>query len=156
MDKPNSSTQARHDDDASGPCAVHLSSLNLIRFVLPSMPVSVNGIYQVIFSERRVELKPAARTWKTKAKEHMPPWKPSPGASIKIDAHFEFPRHHKNGSLRVKDVSNYLKLLIDAIAERYSFGDHVVTHGSWSCSDSPTERVIVTVSEIGDMPKCQD
>lgn len=121
---------------------------NHVTFTLPSMPVSINSMYNVIFSEKRVELKPQARAWKTKAKERMPPWKITPGASVRIDTHFEFPRQHKNGSLRVKDVSNYLKLLIDAIAERYGFNDNIVTCGSWSSADSEREQVTVTVSEV--------
>lgn len=119
-----------------------------VSFCLPSLPVSVNGLYCVIWSQKRVELKPEARNWKTEAKGKMPPWEHTPGASIRVDAHFEFPRFHKNGRYRIKDVSNLLKLLLDAVAERYGFDDSVIVAGSWSSADSTTERVTVTVTEI--------
>lgn len=121
--------------------------VNSVRFTLPSMPVSVNSLYQIIYSQRRVELKPEARRWKTEAKGRMPQWEHSHNALIQVDAIFEYPRFYKNGKPRIHDVSNLLKLLIDAIAEKYGFDDCFVWAGSWSSRDSKDERVIVTVSE---------
>lgn len=122
--------------------------VNRVSFTLPALPPSVNSLYDIIWSQRRVELKPECRCWKTDAKGRMPPWEHTPGASIRVDAHFEFPRFHKNGRYKIKDVSNLLKLLLDAVAERYGFDDSFVVAGSWSSADSNTERVIVTVTEI--------
>lgn len=132
-----------------GPVEVKVEMLSRIRFTLPSMPVSVNSLYNVIFSEHRVVLKPEARRWKTSAKEAMPPWPHTPGAPVRIDAHFEYKRFYGNGKPRVKDVSNLLKLLIDAVAERYGFNDCLVIAGSWSSADSTRESVTVTVTELG-------
>jgi Holliday junction resolvase RusA-like endonuclease len=105
-------------------------------------------MYGVRWSQRRVELKPAAQHWKDEAKGRMPPWKYAPDAQLRIDVVFSFPRHHGNGRYRRKDASNLLKLLIDAVAERYAFDDSLVTAGSWSSVDGP-EQVQVTVTEIG-------
>ena len=121
---------------------------NLVRFTLPALPPSVNGLYQVIYSQRRVELKPEARRWKTQAKEDMPPWERNPENLLRIDVVFEYPRNFKNGKTRRKDCSNLLKLLIDAVAERYGFDDSLVIEGSWSSKDAAIEYVVVTVSEI--------
>ena len=122
---------------------------NYIHFILPSMPVSVNSLYQVIYSQRRVELKPEARKWKTEAKAQMPRWQYSANAFIRIDVRFECPLSTKNGKPRIRDVANLLKLLIDAVAERYCFDDCLVRAGSWSSVDTKQERVLVTLSEIG-------
>lgn len=120
---------------------------NSIRFVLPSMPPSVNGMYNIIFSQKRVELKPEARKWKSDAKSYMPPRSFAPDSTLRVDVHFACSRFYKNGKLRVYDVSNLLKLLIDAVAERYGFNDARVWSGSWSSTDSDRERVEVVVSE---------
>lgn len=119
-----------------------------IWFVLPALPPSVNSLYDVLWSQRRVELKKRARDWKTEAKSRMPPWEHTAGAEVRVDVHFEFSRTHRNGTYKVKDVSNMLKLLIDAVAERYGFNDCLVTAGSWSSADAPAERVTVTVVEV--------
>lgn len=121
---------------------------NAVRFTLPSMPVSVNGIYQVLFKQHRVELKPEARRWKSEAKQHMPPWKPESGTSfICIDVVFYYNFYGKNGALVEKDTHNYMKLLQDAVAERYDFKDSRVKRCPIDSRHAKKESVVVIVSE---------
>jgi hypothetical protein len=129
------------------------SNNNLIHFTLPALPPSVNGIYQIIWSTRSVELKPECRQWKMKAKEHMPPWRlASESSLVRIDPVFYYNFHFKNGKLKPYDTQNLLKLLIDAIAERYGFKDERVKAGSWDSIDigktGGREQVQVRVMEI--------
>lgn len=121
---------------------------NEIRFMLPSLPNSVNSLYQVIFSQRRVELKPECRRWKSETKSHVPRFEISEGSSVEVNAVFYFPFHYKNGKPRVFDVTNLLKLLLDCIAEKCGFNDFLVRGGSWASVDTDNEQVEVHLREI--------
>lgn len=132
------------NDDGTATLAI----ANHVRFTLPALPPSVNALYQIIYSERRVELKPEVRRWKTAAKERMPPWSlRSPDSLICIDAVFYYDFYHANGNLRDFDTHNLMKALIDAIAERYGFRDKRVKRAPCDSYHSKQERAIVTVSE---------
>ena len=126
----------------------HPDHLNRIRFVLPMLPVSVNSLYNVIFSQRRVELKPECRTWKTKAKQYIPAFKVEDESLIAIHATFAYPWRHKNQRLRKFDSPNLLKLLIDAVSEKIGVDDSRLKAGSWASIDSPNESVTVTLIEV--------
>lgn len=119
-----------------------------VQFVLPSLPMSINALYQIIYSQRKVELKPECRSWKTKAKQYVPVFKVSEGSTLQLDVVFSFPWYHKNGKLRKFDSQNLLKLLIDAVSEKVGIDDSRIKAGSWSSADSTTERVEVTLTEI--------
>lgn len=122
--------------------------INQVRFVLPSLPNSVNSIYQIIYSQRRIELKGECRTWKTKAKQIVPQFTISEGSTVCLDTVFHFPFCYKNGKPRIFDPSNLLKLLQDAVAERCGFNDFLVRSGSWKSIDDSSEYVVVTLTEI--------
>lgn len=122
---------------------------NTVSFVLPSLPTSVNSLYNVIFSQRRVELKPECRLWKSQAKQRIPPFRIQEGSSVEIAAVFYFPFLWKNGKPRVFDASNLLKLLLDAIAEKCGFNDCLIRCGSWQAVDSRDEKVEVKLREVG-------
>lgn len=120
----------------------------VLRFTIPSLPPSVNALYQIIYSQRRVELKPEARRWKSNSKEHVPRFRPREGRLVAVDATFYYPFHYANGKPRVFDAANLLKLMIDCIAEKCGFNDCLVRHGSWSSVDSAVEKVEIILREI--------
>lgn len=122
--------------------------INEVRFTLPSLPVSVNSLYQVIYSQRRVEMKSECRRWKSESKSHVPRFKLADGSSVEIHATYHYPFHYRNGKPRVFDVANLLKLTIDCIAEKCGFNDFLVRGGSWSAVDSRDEKVEVVLREI--------
>lgn len=122
--------------------------VNEVRFTLPSLPVSVNSLYQIIYSQRRVELKPECRLWKSEAKGHVPRFKVGSQSSVSMDIVFYFPFHYRNGKPRIFDVANLLKLTIDTIAEKCGFNDYRVRLGSWASVDSGNEKVEVTLREV--------
>lgn len=122
--------------------------VNSITFTLLCLPPSVNSLYQVIWSQRRIELKPECRLWKSDAKQDMPYWKPqSPVSFICIQAIFYYDFYYKNGNLREFDTANLQKLLIDAIAEKYGFKDSRVKRCPTDSLPARKERTVVTVSE---------
>jgi Holliday junction resolvase RusA-like endonuclease len=110
-----------------------------VTFVLPSLPPSVNSLYQVIYSQRRVELKPEARRWKSDMKQYVPRFKVGEGTELRIDLEFNF-----NYVRRRFDAANLMKLAIDCICEKLGINDKAVRHGSW-CSINNTEREFVQV-----------
>ena len=118
------------------------------RFTIPSLPPSMNALYQIIYSQKRVELHPEARRWKSSAKEHVVRFMPRKGALVGIDATFYYRFYYQNQKPRVFDAANLLKLLIDCIAEKCGFNDCLVRHGSWSSVDSGDEKVEIVLREI--------
>lgn len=122
--------------------------INEVHFTLPSLPVSVNSLYNVIFSQRRVELKNECRVWKSESKRYIPRFQVGEGCSVEIHTVFHFPFHCRNGKPRVFDVANLLKLTIDTIAEKCGFNDFLVRKGSWDSVDSVNEKVEITMCEV--------
>jgi len=132
------------NDDGTATLAI----ANYVRFTLPALPLSVNSLYEIWWSTRQVKLKVDCLRWKTRAKEVMPPWSvQSPDSLICVDALFYYDFYYKNGNLRKVDTQNMMKLLIDAVAERYGFKDERVKKCPIDSRPSKQERAIVTVSE---------
>lgn len=134
------------------PCRVDgkdSSAVAVVRFTIPSLPPSVNSLYQIIYSQRRVELKPEARRWKSDSKGHVPRFTPRKGKLVAVDATFYYRFHYANGKVRVFDAANLLKLMIDCIAEKCGFNDCLVREGSWNSVDDSRERVEITLREVG-------
>ena len=119
-------------------------------FTIPSCPPSVNSNYNIIFSLKRVEMKPECRLWQSKAITYMPTFKPIqtlPGL-LRAEVTFYYPMYSKEGKLKKKDASNMLKLLIDAISNRYGIDDKFVTEGSFKAVDSEQEKTEVILSVL--------
>lgn len=122
--------------------------VNQVRFTLPSLPVSVNSLYQIRYSTKEVFLRPECSTWKSESKKYIPRFKVGEGSSVAIHTIYHFPFHYRNGKPRVFDVANLLKLTIDTIAEKCGFNDFLVRRGSWDAVDSVDEKVEVVLREV--------
>jgi hypothetical protein len=127
--------------------AIEAVTANEVRFTLPSLPVTVNSLYQIRYSTREVFLRPECYRWKSESKRYVPRFKVAQDSSVEIHATYHFPFHYKNGKPRVFDVANLLKLTIDTIAEKCGFNDFLVRAGSWDAVDSTEEKVEVVVRE---------
>lgn len=125
------------------------NAVNEVRFTLPSLPVSVNGLYQIRWTTREVFLKPECYQWKSESKKHVPRFKlVDMNSSVRADLTFHFPFHFRNGKPRIFDAPNLLKLTIDTIAEKCGFNDYRVRLGSWDSIDSTNEKVEVVLREV--------
>lgn len=101
-------------------------------FTIPFLPPSMNAMYNIIFHQRRVELKPEVRLWKTKAKEYIPQLTPHKDSYLfKLDVVFYYNFFYKNEKLKKVDTQNLMKVLIDAVAEKNGIGDEYIKFGSW-------------------------
>ena len=119
-------------------------------FVIPNLPPSVNAVYQIIFAQRRVEMKPEVRRWKTEAKEFIPRLTPLAESHLfKVDAVFFYDFFYKNGKVKVFDTQNLMKVLIDAIAEKNGIGDQYFKFESWESYHMVGREVVeVVVSQV--------
>lgn len=119
------------------------------RFTIPVLPPSVNSLHQIIYAQRRVELKPEIRQWKYRAKEYVPrvQWL-SASSVIRVDTVFHYRMFTSDGKMRVFDTQNVLKPLIDLIAEKQGWNDKRAKAGSWETVDSTDEKVEVVLREI--------
>lgn len=122
---------------------------NCISFTLPSLPMSHNSLYQIIYSQRRVELKEEARRWKSSSKAYVPRFQlRQPTSSIEIVCAFHYPFDYANGRPRRFDASNLLKLTIDTVAEKIGYDDSIFRFGSWAAINDTDEKVTITLREI--------
>ena len=119
----------------------------LVRFVIPSLPPSVNALHNVIWSQRRVELKPEVRAWRSQAKQYIP--RVTLGCSfLRVDVVVHYPFYHANGKLRIFDSHNLLKPLLDVIAEKIGVNDNCMKAGSWDSKNSDNEKVEVILRAL--------
>ena len=125
-----------------------VDTINEVRFTLPSLPVTVNSLYQIRYSTKEVFLRPECYRWKTDSKQHIPRFRIADGSSVEIHATYYYPFHYRNGKPRVFDVANLLKLTIDTVAEKAGFNDFLVRRGTWDAVDSISERVEIVLREV--------
>lgn len=119
-----------------------------VTFTLPSLPVSINALYDIDYRRRRVDLKPTARQWKSANKEYVTRFEIAPTSFLRIDFIFHYPYYTAKNTLRIFDSANLTKLAIDCICERLGVNDARVKSGSWDSVDDPNGKVIVTLTEI--------
>ncbi len=114
----------------------------LMACFIPLAPLSMNAIYQVIFSQRRTQLKPQARFWKTQVKGYIPSLSAMDSQS-KLCLHLSYYHNwfYKNGALRRFDLSNLTKLTVDAICEKVGCDDAQV----WEL----VERKVQSLGKVG-------
>lgn len=116
--------------------------------VIPFLPPSVNSLYSVIYSQRRVEKKPEVRAFCYKAKEYLRAFPVAADSLIRLDLVFAYPFNHSNGKLRRFDSQNMMKILADLVAEKGGWDDSRIKSGSWESVDSENESVTVTLTEV--------
>jgi hypothetical protein len=119
------------------------------RFTIPLAFPSVNALHNIIYSQRKVELKPEIRKWKNDAAVFVPRIALRSDTSIiRVDVVFHYRFHYANGKLRVFDTHNAVKPLLDLIAAKAGFNDLRVKCGSWDSVDSVDEKVEVVLREV--------
>lgn len=95
----------------------------LVSFKLPVLPPSMNQIYQILYNQRRVILKPEVLQYKSQMKMFVPRFEVKQdehlGIALEIHGHFLY----KNGSIKRIDAPNLFKVIVDLIAEKMAFDD---------------------------------
>lgn len=98
-------------------------------FWVPLPGYSMNDLYEILWFQKRTQLKPAARVWKFKFKQAIRkpvpvPWTAQTKFRLAFDFHDQW--YFKNGDYRELDVQNLVKLATDALAEALGFRDRQV------------------------------
>jgi len=121
-----------------------------VSFKIPSLPTSMNKMYQINYNTRKIFMAPDVRLWKSKAKLFMPVWKVEEdwlyNVSLKFIGNFLF----KNGKVRKIDLQNLVKVVIDSTAERYGFDDSRVYDFSCEKVQADESWVEVMISKKED------
>lgn len=116
-----------------------------IRFKLLSVPPSVNSLYNVIFSLKKVEMKPEVRLWKTQAKFQIPAWRPKVIGNtgflyFKMDVYTKL--YAKDGvTVKKFDVMNMEKVCVDAVCEKIGIDDKFISQCTTRKIDSEKDYV---------------
>lgn len=119
-----------------------------IRFRIPGLPPSINSIYQIIYAQRRVELKPEVRLYKSRAKQYVPRWVVAPMQPLKMELKFYAQWFFKNSAFRKLDLQNLIKVVVDAVAEKQGWCDSQVWEFEASKIQSDEEYIAVTLTKL--------
>lgn len=122
--------------------------VNEVRFTIPLAFPSVNALHQIIYSQRKVELKPEVRKFRDDAKGYIPRIVLRSDSLIHVEATFYFKQRSRNRQLRRRDVHNAIKVILDVIAEKCGFDDCRVKSGSWNSVDATNEKVEIVLREV--------
>ena len=118
------------------------------RFTIPVLPPSVNSLHNVIYSQRKVVLKPEILKWRSDIALFIPRLTLTDESLLCVDLVFHYHHHHKNGKLRRFDTHNMVKVLLDVIAWKGGFDDCRIKSGSWASINSNDEKVEVHLREV--------
>lgn len=116
-------------------------------FTIPLLPPSVNSLHNVIYSQRRVELKPEIRKWRNDIASFIPSIRLQPDTFIEVNVTFYHKFNYANGKLRRFDVHNTIKSLLDVISAKANFDDCRVKFGSWASIEGD-DKVEVRLREL--------
>ncbi len=120
-------------------------------FVVPVLPPSVNALHNIIYSQRKVVLKPEILKWRSDIACFIPRMMLASSSLLCVDLVFHYPYLYANGKLRRFDTHNMVKVLLDVIAWKADFDDSRVKDGSWRSVDSDEEKVEVRLRELSDV-----
>src|SRR5687767_13907072 len=103
------------------------------RFVVPVLPPSVNSLHNVIWTQRKVVLKPEILKWRSDIAVFIPRVNlQSPDTMLRVDLVFHYRHYYQNGNLRLFDTHNMIKVFLDVLAWKIGCNDCRMKYGSWS------------------------
>lgn len=126
-------------------------SINSVTFELPSLPGSVNEIYELNRPDSglpRRRLKAEWAIWATKMMPHILRFEIQQDSIVRVDRCYYYPWFYKNGKWRKADVANMDKLLFDTIAKKIGVDDLFFKCGLTDSRDHEDGKVVVTLTEI--------
>jgi hypothetical protein len=121
----------------------------VVEFHIPRKPISVNSLYQILYTQRRVRLHPDAREFKDFFKRHVPLFHAEQTTKLAVDLAIHHDWFYKNGGFRKLDVQNMEKIIIDSIFEMVDPDDCQVWMGRWEkIQSTEVEGITVKVFAI--------
>jgi len=118
----------------------------MLKFIIPTLPASMNQIYNIIYGLRKIELKPEVRLWKNDAKQYIPPWSYPDESLFWISLEFHGNWRVRSGKIKKVDHANMEKVVIDVVAEKLGFDDSRIFEKRMSRKvQSTDERVEIQI-----------
>lgn len=117
-------------------------------FTIPCLPPSVNSLHQIIYSQRKVVLKPEILKWRSDIALFIPRIQLQASSLVAVELTFHYRHLYQNGRLRRFDTHNLVKVLLDVISWKANFDDSRVKEGRWLSVDSADEKVEVVMREL--------
>ena len=150
-------------DGACAPGPVTASSpvaggqCNVLSFVLPTFPPSVNRLHKIDHVRRLVTLSDEALLWRTRIVPFIKPCRWPGELLLKLTLEYESPDWIcKNGKLKRKDSHNLDKLLIDALFVKWGWDDSRLVelvsrkrYGPREQIQVTLERSLISLQEVG-------
>ena len=124
---------------------------NKISFTLPSLPASLNELYELNRHDSglpRKRLRAEWSLWVTKMIPHVPAFTIQPNSVLRIDRCYYLPWFYKNGNWRKLDVVNLDALLFNLVTRKFGIDDLFVKQGYLDSHDSQEHKVEVVVTEV--------
>lgn len=119
-----------------------------VTFRLPSPPPSMNSLYNVMFNQRMITMKPEARLYKNQMKMCVPKITVATDAKVSLTLDVTQDWFYKNGKIKKQDVHNMSKVLVDLICEKMGFDDSQVWSFSMTKTDNKKEAYVDCVVSV--------
>ena len=120
-----------------------------LHFVLPSFPISFNKLYDINYSQRKVQLSDSAALWKTRTIPFVKPCRWPIDWLLRLTLEYQSPNWYcKNGKLRRMDHLNFDKLCVDTLFAKWNSDDSRVVERVSLKRYGPRERILVTLEHV--------
>lgn len=124
---------------------------NSISFTLPSLPGSLNDLYELNRHDSglpRKRLRAEWSLWVTRMMPIVPVFAVQPNSVLRIDRCYYLPWFYGNGRWRKIDVVNMDALLFNLVTRKIGIDDLYVKQGYLDSRDSQENKVEVVISEV--------
>lgn len=124
---------------------------NKVSFTLPSLPGSLNDLYELNRPDSglpRKRLRAEWALWITKMLPYIPAFRVSADSVLRVDRCYYLPWFTKHGKWRRVDVVNMDALLFNLVTRKIGLDDSLVKQGFMDSRDSGENKVDVVMTEI--------
>lgn len=128
-----------------------VESVNRIGFQLPSLPGSLNDLYELNRHDSglpRKRLKATWALWVSKMFVYVPAFRVQPDSILRVDRCYYLPWFYGNGRWRKVDVVNMDALLFNLVSRKIGIDDLYVKQGMLDSRNSPANKVAIVLTEI--------
>ena len=126
-------------------------AVNQVAFELPSLPGSLNVLYELNRPDSglpRKRLKPEWALWVSKMMPYIPAFRVAENSVLRVDRCYHLPWFYGNGRWRKVDVVNMDALLFNVITRKVGIDDLFVKQGFLDSRDSQANKVTVVLTEV--------
>lgn len=127
------------------------ASANTVRFTLPSLPGSLNEIYELNRHDSglpRKRLKGEWSLWCSRMAPFIPPFTIADTSVLRVDRLYAVSWFYGNGRWRKLDVVNMDALLFNLVTRKIGVDDSKIKCGMMNSIDSKDNRVEVVLTEV--------